>query len=257
MYLCLDVGNTQIHGGVFDEKEESLCQFRFASNPNQSSDEMGLFLRSLLRENGIEPSSIEQIGICSVVPKTIYSLKNACIKYFSRQAFLLEAGVKTGLKIRYKNPAEVGADRIANAIAGVDLFPGKNLIVIDFGTATTFCCVSKEREYLGGVIHPGLKLAMEALETKTAKLPSVEIIRPKNLLGTSTVGSIQSGLFYGHLFAIGGILKALQAEAFATEDCYILGTGGFARLFVNEGLFDQLIPDLVLRGVYKSLKKNL
>ncbi|MAF90850.1 MAG: pantothenate kinase [Bdellovibrionaceae bacterium] len=257
MFLCLDVGNTQIHGGVYDKNEKQLCQFRFSSSANSSSDEMGLFLRNVLRENDVDPSQIEHIGFCSVVPKSIYSLKNACLKYFKRKAFVLEAGVKTGLKIKYKNPAEVGADRIANSIAAVDKYPDKNLIIIDFGTATTFCCVSKDKEYLGGVIAPGMKLSVEALETKTAKLPSVEILRPKSVLGTTTVNSIQSGIYYGHLYSIQGLLSQLKQEAFSGEEVMVLGTGGFARLFEKENIFDHLQSDLVLQGVYKSMLKNL
>jgi type III pantothenate kinase len=174
MILSLDVGNTTIHGGVFDG-DTLKAQFRRTSEFRASSDELGIFLRSVLRENDIDPTQITHIAICSVVPDAIHSLRNACLKYFKINPFLLQAGVKTGLKIKYRNPLEVGADRIANSIAGTLLYPDKNLLIVDFGTATTFCAITKEKDYLGGVIIAGLKISMEALETKTAKLPSVPV----------------------------------------------------------------------------------
>jgi type III pantothenate kinase len=191
MILCLDVGNSQIYGGVF-EGEKLLLQFRKNSRNANSSDEFGLFLKSVLRENKVEPESISQIALCSVVPDLIHSLKGACTKYFNRQPFILQAGVKTGLKIKYSNPLEVGSDRIANAIAATQMFPGANLIVTDFGTATTFCAITKNKDYLGGLILPGVRISMEALESKTARLPSVEIQTTTKIVGRSTVESIQS-----------------------------------------------------------------
>ena len=194
MILALDVGNSQIFGGVF-EKENIKLRFRKTSKTGASSDEIGIFLRSVLKENSMDPSQVKQIVICSVVPDVVYSLKNACKKYFNITPFLLQAGVKTGLKINYRNPLEVGADRIANSIAGVHLHPKKNLLIVDLGTATTFCAVSKDKDYLGGSIVSGLRLNMEALENQTAKLPSVEIVAMKEALGRSTVESLQSGLY--------------------------------------------------------------
>ncbi|HAG90705.1 MAG TPA: pantothenate kinase, partial [Bdellovibrionales bacterium] len=137
MILCLDVGNSQIYGGVF-KGEDIVLRFRKSSRNGQSSDETGVFLRSVLKENGLDPESVEKIAICTVVPESLHSLKNASRKYFGGEPFVLQAGVKTGLKIKYKNPLEVGADRIANAIAASQLFPNRNIIIIDFGTATTF-----------------------------------------------------------------------------------------------------------------------
>ena len=140
----LDVGNSQIYGGVFDDGK-LLLRFRRNSKTGASSDEIGIFLRSVLRENDIDPGEVKQIAVCTVVPEVLHSIKNACMKYFKLDPFVLQAGVKTGLKIRYKNPIEVGADRIANAIAGTTLYPQQNLLIIDFGTATTFCAVSSEK----------------------------------------------------------------------------------------------------------------
>lgn len=255
MILALDVGNSQIFGGVF-EKEEIKFRFRKTSKTGSSSDELGIFMREVLRENGIDPKCIKRIVICTVVPDIVYSLKNACRKYFNVTPFLLQAGVKTGLKINYRNPVEVGADRIANAIAAHHLYPKRNIVVIDMGTATTFCAINKDKEYLGGVIVAGLRLCMEALESKTAKLPSVEIIDCKETLGRSTVESIQSGLYYGHLGMMKEITQRLSQECFSGEKPFIIGTGGFAGLFEKEKIFDAVLPDLVLKGLLYSLKLN-
>ncbi len=255
MILCLDVGNSQIYGGVFDG-EELKFQFRKISSVGQTSDEMGIFLRTVLRENGIDPKKVTDIGFCSVVPTINHSLKNCCKRYFNVDPFCVGPGAKTGLRIRYRNPAEVGADRIATAIAASHRYPNKNVIVVDFGTATTFCAISKEKDYLGGTILTGMKTSMEALQKKAAKLPAVEIVRPENTCGRSTVESIQAGLFYGHLGAIKEITTKISNENFENEAPYIIGTGGFAGMFADCGVFDEIIPDLVLSGIYQSLINN-
>lgn len=259
MILTLDVGNSQIFGGVFDGpigKEKLKLRFRKTSKTGASSDEIGIFLRSVLRENGMDPTEVKKIALCSVVPDVVHSLRNACKKYFNLNPFLLQAGVKTGLKINYRNPLEVGADRIANSIAAVNLYPQKNLIIVDLGTATTFCAVSSEKEYLGGSIVAGLRLNMEALESQTAKLPSVEIIQMDQALGRSTVESIQSGLYFGHVGTIRELSEQISKECFEGEKPYIIGTGGFASLFDKAKVFDAVQPDLVLQGLLQSLKLN-
>jgi type III pantothenate kinase len=255
MVLCLDVGNTQIFGGVF--KDNALAgTFRKSSLNVASSDEFGLFLRAVLRESGYDPSDVRQVAICSVVPNLVHSLRAASLKYFGGEPFLLQPGVKTGLKINYRNPIEVGSDRIANAVGALDRFPGVNLIILDLGTASTFCAVSAERQYLGGVITAGLRISMEALESKTARLPAVEIIRPGTVTGRSTVESIQSGLFYGAAGAIREITERMKSECFPGQKVMVIGTGGFSRLFEEEGLFDKLVPDLVLHGLYVVWRMN-
>lgn len=256
MILCLDVGNSQIYGGVF-QSDKIVLRFRRQSKNGSSSDETGLFLRAVLRENGLEPDDVSQVAICTVVPEALHSLKNASMKYFNKTPFVLQAGVKTGLKIKYKNPLEVGADRIANSIAATHLYPDKNLVIVDFGTATTFCAINKEREYLGGVITAGLKISMEALESRTSKLPSVEIIKPEACLGRATVDSIQSGLYYGTIGLVKEVVSRLSKEAFNGETPFVIGTGGLASLFDQAGIFDEENPDLVLKGMFLSLKMNL
>jgi type III pantothenate kinase len=259
MILSLDVGNTQIYGGVFEGsagQEKMLISFRRNSKQGSSSDEVGVFLRMVIRENGIDPTKIKLIVLCSVVPEVIYSLRGACQKYFNITPFILQAGVKTGLRIKYRNPLEVGADRIANSIAASHLYPNEHLILVDLGTATTFCAVSKERDYLGGSIVAGLKLNMESLEAKTAKLPSVEIIAKNEVLGLSTVESLQSGLYYGHLGAMREIITRITQESFKGEKPFVIGTGGFSSLFEKEKIFDAIIPDLVLKGNLIALQMN-
>ncbi len=253
--LCLDVGNTQIVGGVFSGDTLEV-QFRAASTAKPSSDELGIFLRSALRENAIDPASIEQIAYCSVVPDIVHSLRNTCRKYFDLDPFVLEAGVKTGLRIRYRNPLEVGADRIADAIAAVQMFPDRNLIIVDFGTATTVEAITKDRDYLGGMILPGLRLSMEALEANTAKLPAVEILEPVEIVGRSTSESIQSGLYFGTLGAMQYAIERITAEEFASERPVVISTGGFSSLFRDTELFDHVVPDLLLRGLLRALRIN-
>jgi type III pantothenate kinase len=259
MILALDVGNSQIFGGLIEETPQGpkiLFRFRKNSKGGSSSDEYGLFLRQVLRENGFDSEKINRIAIATVVPDVMHSLKGACQKYFDETPFVLQAGVKTGLKVRYKNPVEVGADRIANAIGAVARYPGKNLVIIDLGTATTFCAVSKDKDYLGGSILAGLKISMEALESKTAKLPSVEILAPELALGKNTIESIQMGLYYGHLGSMKEIISRISREAFGGEAPFVIGTGGFSRLFERDKIFDVEIPDLVLFGLYDALKMN-
>ncbi len=255
MIIALDVGNTQVYGGVFDG-DRLVLSFRRNSKTNASSDETGVFLRSVLRENGIDPTRVKQILICSVVPEVIYSLRGAARKYFNCEPFILQIGVKTGLRVKYKNPSELGSDRLANAVAGLALYPERNLIIVDMGTATTFCAVSKEKDHLGGVIVPGIRLSMEVLETKTAKLPSVEIVQRKEVLGKTTIENIQSGLFYGHLGMIREICDRLNEECFQQEKAFVIGTGGFAHLYEKEGVFNAVIPDLVLKGLLFANRLN-
>ncbi len=251
MIIALDVGNTQIYGGVFD-KEKLVLSFRRNMKTGTSSDETGVFLRAVLKENGIDHSVVDDILICSVVPEANYSLRGAAKKYFNCEPFILQIGVKTGLRVKYKNPSELGSDRLANAVAAVHMFPGKNLIVVDMGTATKFCAISAERDHLGGAIVPGLRLSMEVLEMKTAKLPSVEIVKRHEALGKNTVENIQSGLFFGHLGMLREITNRLAAECFGgtgSNEVFVVGTGGFAYLFEEEQVFDAVVPDLILKGL--------
>ncbi|BCA95932.1 type III pantothenate kinase [Legionella antarctica] len=255
MILCIDVGNSHIYGGVFD-KDDIKLRFRHTSKVS-TSDELGIFLKSVLRENNCSPEEITKIGICSVVPQLDYSLRSACVKYFSSEPFLLQAGVKTGLNIKYRNPLEVGADRIANAIAATHSYPNRNIIVIDFGTATTFCVITAQKAYLGGAILPGVRLSVDALSKNTAKLPSVEIIKIENVVGRSTVESIQSGVYYGVLGACRELIQRINNESFPDSKPLVLATGGFASLFDKQEVYDYLVPDLVLQGIRLAALMNI
>ena len=255
MLLCLDVGNTQIHGGVF-EGNTLRVQFRKTTHPVGSSDEFGVFLRTVLRENKIDPALVERVAICSVVPVVAYPLRAAAIKYFGSEPFILQAGVKTGLRVKYRNPLEVGADRIANAIAATQRHPGRDCIVVDCGTATTFDVVTSTGDYLGGAILPGIGVSAETLSSRTARLPSVEISRPEVALGRSSVESIQAGLYFGHVGAIRELSRELIREAFPNTQPVIVATGGFSRMLEAEKLFDEVVPELVLFGLKHAEQLN-
>lgn len=255
MLLCLDIGNTQIHGGVFDG-DSLRCQFRKSTQPLGSTDELGIFFVSVLRENGVDPRSVDRVAVCSVVPAALHPVRGASKQYFGREPFVLQAGVKTGLKVRYRNPLEVGADRIAGAIAATQRSPSTDVIVVDCGTATTFDVVTSAGDYLGGVILPGIGVSAETLASRTAKLPRVEIARPESVLGRTTAESIQSGLYHGHTGAIRHIVEGLSREAFGGRRPHVVGTGGFARMLEEEKLFDEIVPELVLLGLRHAERMN-
>ncbi|QLH42817.1 MAG: type III pantothenate kinase [Coxiellaceae bacterium] len=255
MILCMDVGNSQLFGGLYS-KDKLLFRFRHATRNDCSSDEWGIFLRNVLRENNFDYRKIERIAISSVVPKIDYSLRSACQKYFNISPFMLQAGVKTGLKIKYRNPLEVGSDRIANAMAALHRYPNQPVIVVDFGTATTCDAVSASKEYWGGAIMAGMRLSIEALQNNTAKLSSVEIVKPENSVSRSTRESLQIGLYYGQLGAIKEVIRQTKESLFNNQSPVVIGTGGFSHLFTQENVFDKIIPDLVLEGIYLALMMN-
>lgn len=255
MILCLDIGNSQIFGGVFGNESLELT-FRRTSQLRSSSDELGVFFRTVLRENDIDPKSITKVAICCVVPDLLYSLRATCQKYFRIEPLILRPGIKTGLKILYRDPREVGADRIADAIGAVKLYPERNIIVADFGTATTICAISHKKEFLGGNILPGLNLSMRALEEKTAQLPSVEIVPVKTAIGRSTVESIQAGLYWSNVGMVRELVKRISDEEFSTGNPVVIGTGGFAQLFNRQKLFDEVVPDLILKGLRELIRLN-
>ena len=255
MLLCLDVGNSEIFGGLFDG-DNLVIQFRRTSQLRSSSDELGVFFRSVLRENNVNPDEISSVAICCVVPDLLYSLRACCQKYFSLEPLILRPGVRTGLKIKYRDPKEVGADRIADAVGATKMFPNRNLVIADFGTATTLCAITKNKEFLGGNIIPGVRLSMEALEERTAQLPSVEILPPRHAIGRSTVESIQSGLYWSNVGMVREIISRITAEEFPDDPPIVIGTGGFAILFNREKLFDRVVPDLILTGLREIVRLN-
>lgn len=253
--LCLDIGNTHMFGGLF--VNDVIClRFRYPTQHPVTSDQIGLFLKAVLRENTIDPSTIEAISISSVVPSLNYSIRSACIKYLKITPFQLKPGVKTGLQLHIKNPIELGADRIANAVGALHRFPEENLIVVDFGTATTLCAISAKTVYLGGAIMPGFKVSATALHQNTANLIPVTIIKPAQALGKCTTDHIQSGLYYGQLGAVKELIHHLSNECFPTTPPRVISTGGYAYLFKEEAVFANNLPDLALEGLRLILMKN-
>lgn len=249
MLMCLDVGNTHIVGAIFDGENLNV-KFRHATSQLGTADQFGIFLRDILNVHGIATAKITAAAISSVVPRANFTIRHAFASYFPHaDYFMLQAGAKTGINIKYKNPAEVGADLIAGAIGGVAAFPNKNLIIIDLGTATTLTAVTRKGDFLGGIIMPGMNLAMESLKSNTAKLMEVDIEEPGTYLGQSTRECIQRGLYYGHLGAMREIVAGYNHELFPGEPAAVIGTGGFAQLFKKAGVFDAILPDLVPQGI--------
>ena len=230
MLLAIDVGNTHIMLGIYKE-EKILVYWRLATRRDSTEDELGMIVKNLLHNSRLGVKDIEAVIISSVVPPLMYSLERMAVKYFHVEPLIVGPGVKTGLNIKYDNPREVGADRIVNAVAAFNLYGGP-LIIVDFGTATTFCAISESGDYLGGVIAPGIGISLEALFEKAAKLPRVEIVRPPRVIGKDTVASMQSGIIYGYVGQVDGIVKRISAEL--NEKPLIIATGGFASLIASE-----------------------
>ena len=255
MLICLDIGNTHIYGGVFIDQNIKL-HFRYPTTSLCTSDTFGLFLHDVLDKNGLDSKIISAIAISSVVPTLDYSIIAACKKYFSIIPLQLKPGVKTGLKLDVKHPLELGADRIANAVAAVHHFPNRHLITVDFGTATTICAISKDNTYLGGAILPGFKLSMKALSNNASNLLDVNISVPESALGKTTTTNLQSGLYYGQLGGVKEIIHKITQSQFKQEPPLLISTGGYAYLFEKENFFTVNIPDLVLHGLRLIWEKN-
>jgi type III pantothenate kinase len=255
MLLCLDIGNSHVCGGVFDQ-DELLLQFRYDSRHTGTSDEFGVFIRSVLKENAIDYRELTRVGIASVVPAADYSIRAACIKYLNLQPLFLQPGIKTGIVLKTQHVNEVGADLVASAIAAKALFPKQNMLIFDLGTATTCCFLSMQDEFLGVSIAPGIRLMMDALQNNTAKLFEVDIAKPELALGKNTKMAIQSGIYYAQVGLVQQLIGHAINEHKLTEPPLILATGGFSHLLNNERVFDYTIPELVLLGVKCMLELN-
>ena len=256
MLLCLDVGNSHIFGGLFDEKSHLVMRFRMSSK-SQTSDEFAIFLIQVLKENQIEPKKVKKIAISSVVPHLDYSIRAACIKYFSITPFFVQAHIKSALDIQYVQARELGADRIASAIAAIDMYPNQNLIIIDFGTAMTFCAINDQNIYLGGSIFPGMRLLVDTLAKNTAKLPVVEVVPIDHAVAKTTVTGIQSGIYFGTLGACRELIAHYRQEVFKNKEVKIIASGGFSGLFEKTGIYDVHVPDLILYGIKKAAHDNV
>ncbi|RPF49671.1 pantothenate kinase [Thermodesulfitimonas autotrophica] len=253
MLLVIDIGNTNISVGVF-RGEELAAAWRLATRREQTADEMGLLLRQFLREEALTPAEVTGIVACSVVPPLNPAVEKACWRYFGRQTFWVGPGTRTGVPVKTENPREVGADRVVNAAAGYALYGGP-LIVVDFGTATTFDVVSAKGEYIGGVIAPGVGISCEALFSRAAKLPRVDLVPPPTVIGRNTVHSMQAGIVFGFVGLVDEIVCRIRAEL--KEEARVVATGGLADLVARESRTIQKIdPYLTLTGLRLIYERN-
>ena len=246
MLLAVDIGNTNIAFGVF-EGERLRATWRIATHLSQTTDEYAALLLNLLQHQGLDTSDIKEVALCCVVPPVLGTFEGLCQRYFHVSPLVVGPGVKTGVRIRMENPREVGTDRIVNTAAAHHLYSGA-VIVTDLGTATTFDTVSKEGDYLGGAIAPGIATAAEALFMRAAALPRVELVHPQQAIGTSTIAAMQSGIVFGYVGLIEGIVVRIQQEL--GEKATVVATGGYSELIARETtVIDKVNLDLTLVGL--------
>ncbi|MDP3939399.1 MAG: type III pantothenate kinase [Deltaproteobacteria bacterium] len=246
MLLAIDVGNTNTVFGLYEGKD-LLRTWRVATRSEQTKDEYAVLLRGFFSMAGYELSEVHAIIIASVVPPTVHALTRMSESYFNRRPMVVGPGIKTGISIFYDNPKEVGADRIVNAVAAFEKYQ-QAVVVVDFGTATTFDCISSRGEYLGGVIAPGIMISVEALFSRASKLPRIEVVRPKNVIGKNTVNSMQSGILFGYVGLVDGIVERIRAEYETPPK--VIATGGFSTLIASESSTISLVDEnLTLDGL--------
>jgi type III pantothenate kinase len=267
MLLAIDVGNTNIVIGVFDG-DRLAESWRLPTLREQTADEIGILLIHLFEHRKVDLARIDGIIVASVVPPLTGTMAETAKRYFGREPLLVEPGTNTGMPVLYENPADVGADRVVNGVAAYEFYGRQRrtpLIVVDFGTATTFDAITADGEYLGGIICPGIQISADALFQRAARLPRVEVRRPGTLIGRTTVGSMQSGLFYGYVALVDGLVERMRRElastarpALAPDDIPCIATGGMADIIASEttsiGTIDR---DLTLQGLRIVWERNL
>lgn len=254
MILTLDVGNTNITCGIF-EGEDLRASFRITTKLPRTSDEYGMMLCNMIEKNEIAVSEIKDVIICSVVPNVMHSLQGGVIKYLHITPLIVEAGIKTGIRIVTPNPQQIGADRIVDAVAAYEIYGGP-VLVIDYGTATTYDLVDESGSFLGGITAPGIRISAKALWEDAAKLPEIEIKKPEKVLGKDTITSMQSGLVYGQIGQTEYIIKRVKEEM-GLDNIKVVATGGLGRIIANETeVIDVYDPTLTLKGIYRVYKKQ-
>lgn len=253
MLLAIDVGNTNITIGVF-QREDLAANFRLTTKIARTSDEYGLLLCDLLRTRGIDPNCLEDVIIASVVPGMMYSFTRGITKYIHKTPIIVGAGTKTGIKINTANPKEIGADRVVDAVAGYELYGGP-LMVIDFGTATTYDLILEDGTFQSGITAPGIQISANALWKDTAKLPEIEIRKPDTILAKDTVSSMQAGLVFGCIGQTEYIIKRVREEA-KLSTMKVIATGGLGKIIAEESsLIDYYDPMLTMKGLYFIYQK--
>lgn len=254
MLLVFDVGNTNMVLGIYKNKE-LIKYWRINTDKDKTSDEYGMLINSLFQYENIDMKYIDDVIISSVVPDVMHALENFCIRYCNKQPKIVGPGIKTGLNIKYDNPKQVGADRIVNAVAGIEKY-GYPLIIVDFGTATTFCAISDKGEYLGGTIAPGIKISSEALFQKASKLPRVELAKSGSTVCKNTVSAMQAGIIYGYVGLVDKIIEMMKQEL-NYDDIKVIATGGLSTLIASEtDSIDNVDRFLTLEGLKMIHDKN-
>lgn len=254
MILTIDVGNTNVTIGVF-EGEELKAVFRMTSSLVRTSDEYGIYLCSMLEHRGIDPKAIKNVVISSVVPDVMYSLNSAVIKYFQVRPITVGPGIKTGIKLVTGNPKEIGADRIVDAVAAYTLYGGP-VLVVDFGTATTYDLILEDGSFTAGITSPGIRISARALWEDTAKLPKIEIRKPKSILAKDTITSMQAGLVYGYIGQTEYIIQKVREES-GLKDLRVVATGGLGKIIADETDAIEIYDNkLTLKGLRLIYEKN-